>query len=92
MKINLDKNHILNSDNYCYWITVMVKPTAKSKTKEPYERRVSGYTGTFEQCVDSFIECRIRGLNVEDYKQLVKEINQLKKEVRGWKTAVERKK
>lgn len=91
MKIHLDKTHILNSDPYCYWITVLVKPTGKSKSQEPYERRCSGYTDTFEDAVDSYIEKKIKSLEIEDFKNLVKEINKLKKEVRSWKAVVERK-
>ena len=92
MKVKLDNKHYLNCDGYCFWVTVLVKPTAKSKSKEPYERRCSGYTGTFEQAVDSYIEMKIKTAEIEDYTKLVKTINDLKKEVRGWKANIPRKK
>lgn len=69
----------------------MVKPTGKSKSQEPYERRCSGYTRTFEDAVDSYIEKKIKSLEIEDFKNLVKEINKLKKEVRSWKVDLPRK-
>lgn len=88
MKIKLDDKHYLNSDVYCYWITTVVN--RDDEGKKPYEKRVSGYTGTFEQAVDSFIDKRINSLEIEEFHALAKEIGKLKEEVRSWKAAVER--
>ena len=90
MKIKLGNGYCLNSDVYCFWITQEVQPSEKSKTQKPYERRVSGYTGTFEQAVDSYINKRIGSLEAMEFNALAKEIRELKEEVRSWKIAVER--
>jgi hypothetical protein len=92
MKIKLDDKHYLNSDEYCYWITVEVITQDGKNAGKPYEKRCSGYTATFEQAVDSFIEKKIKASQIEDFKKLVKTIKDLKKEVRGWKSVVEKKK
>ena len=88
MRIKLDEKHYLNSDQFCYWITVIVNRDGEGKA--PYEKRVSGYAGTFEQAVDSFIERKIKSLEIEEFHALAKEIGELKKEVRSWKAKVER--
>lgn len=90
MRIKLSEKYYLNSDPYCYWVTEVVQPTEKSRTQKPYERRVSGYNGTFEQAVDSYIDRRIRSLEIEEFHALAKELKELKEEIRGWQPAVER--
>ena len=92
MKVKLDDTHYLNSDEYSYWITVEVVTEKGKNAGELYERRCSGYTRTFSEAVDSFIEKKLRVAQIEDFKKLVKTVNDLKKEVKGWKCAVERKK
>lgn len=92
MKIRLGKKYWLNSDPYCYWISQDVKIKEGKRAGCIDERRCSGYTATFEQCVDSFIDKQIKKAQIDDFKDLVKEITNLKKEVRGWKPIVERKK
>lgn len=87
MKIKLDDKHYLNSEEGCYWITVIVQAEKSGKT---YERRVSGYVATFSEAVNSFIEKRIKTAEIGDFTQLVKAIEDLKVEVRGWKCVVER--
>lgn len=85
MKIKLDDNHFLNSDQFCYWITAVVIPGEKSRKKKPYEVRVSGYVATFEQAVDSYIDGKVNGSAATSLTKLAKEIRTLKKTVRGWK-------
>ena len=80
MKIQLDDKHYLNSDPYCYWITCMVK----SKDGNPYEKRVSGYTATFNDAVSSYIEKAVKQSVSEDIRLLRDEIESLKHEVMGW--------
>ena len=87
MKIKLDDKHFLNSDEGCYWITVTVEA---EKTGKTYERRVSGYTPTFSGAVDTFIEKRIKTAEIGDFTELVKTIEDLKAEVRGWECVVTR--
>lgn len=88
MRIKLDERHYLNSDPHCYWITVMVD--REGEGKKPYEKRVGGYSGTFEQVMDSYIDKKIKSLEVEEFRALAKEIGDLKKEIRSWKAKVER--
>ena len=90
MRIKLDDTHWLNSDPQCYWITKVVTVKEGKNAGSTYERRCSGYTATFEQVVDSFIDHKIRESKIESFTQLKKTINIIKKEVRGWKVAVER--
>lgn len=89
MRIKLDEKHYLNSDPHCYWITVMVDRDGEGK--KPYEKRVSGYSGTFEQAIDSYIDKKIKSLEIEEFRALAKEIKELKEEIRGWQPVVERK-
>lgn len=85
MKIKLDETTYFNSDSCCYWLTQMVYPS----DKKPYERRVSGYMPTFGKCVESYIENKIKSSEAVKITQLKKEIEALKKEVRGWKFNLE---
>ena len=90
MKIKLGNGYYLNSDVYCYWITKEVQPTEKSRTQKVYEKLASGYSGTFEAAIDSFMEKKIGECEALEFKTLAKEIKELKEEVRSWKAAVER--
>ena len=92
MKIKLGTKYILNSDPHCYWITCLVKVTKGKNAGDTYEKRVSGYTATFEECVDSFIDKQIKKAQIDDFKDLVKEITNLKKEVRSWRVQIKREK
>ena len=91
MKIRLGDKYWLNSDPHCYWITVDVVTENGKNAGKVYERRVSGYTPTFEQCVDTFIDYHLTDSQISDFKKLKKEIADLKKEVRSGKVVVERK-
>ena len=84
MKIQLDDKHYLNSDQYCYWVTVRYE----TKKGSEGERRCSGYTTTFEDAVSSFIEKKVLSSEAEKYEDLVKEIEALKAEVKSWGAAV----
>nr|DAY68081.1 MAG TPA: protein of unknown function (DUF5405) [Caudoviricetes sp.] len=86
MKIKLDDKHYLISDPCCYWIVCEVSST-KGKQKT-YEKRVSGYCGTFEQAVESFIDKMILSSEADTLKKLKQEIEDLKKTVRGWKVVL----
>lgn len=80
MKIKLDDKHYLNSDPYCYYITCVVQ----SKDGKPYEKRVSGYTATFNDAVSSYIERAVKRSVSEDIRLLRDEIENLKHEVMEW--------
>jgi hypothetical protein len=90
MRIRLDEKHWLNSDKFCYWITEEYKIEEGKNAGNIAERRCSGYTPTFEQCVDSFIDRHVRGSEIGDFTKLVRMLRELKKTVRGWKVVVER--
>jgi hypothetical protein len=91
MRIKLDDKHWLNCDSQCYWITREVKITKGKGAGSTVERRVSGYTATFAQAVDTFIEKKIKTAEIGDFSELVKIIDEVKNEVAGWKCAVDRK-
>jgi hypothetical protein len=91
MKIRLGTKYWLNSDPQCYWITQDVKVTVGRKAGSTSERVCSGFTATFEQCVDSFIDKQIKQAEIARYSELKKVITDLKKEIRSWKPQVERK-
>jgi hypothetical protein len=80
MKIKLDERYILNSDPECFWLTEIIV----SEKRKPYERRVSGYHRTFEMAVDSFIDKKIRELDVTKLSKVSTEIRQLKEVIRKW--------
>lgn len=86
MKIKLGDKHYLNSDAYSCWITAEVQG---EDAKKPYEKRVSGYKATFEEAVDSFIDKYVGDSTAKDFKALVKDIKNLKKEVRSWRNAID---
>lgn len=87
MKIKLDNTHSLHSDPQCYWVTTTVK---SEKTGKDYERIVSGYYANANDCINSYIDRKIRSSEAEDIKQLYKEVEELKKQVKGWKVKLER--
>ena len=90
MKIKLGEKYWLNSDQYCYWITEEYTAEKGKNAGSIAERRVSGYTPTFEMAVDSFIEKGIGGAEISDLRTLVKVVNDLKNEVRSWKVDLEK--
>ena len=90
MRIKLDDKHWLNSDQYCYWVTEEYEVKKGKRAGSIDERLVSGYRPTFASVVDSFIEKKIGGAEINDMKALVEIIGKLKKEVQGWKVAVEK--
>ena len=81
MKIKLDDKHYLNSDIYCYWITV----EKASKNGKAYEQRVSGYFRRLEEAVDNYVDNRIRSSETESIKELTKLVKDIKRTVKGWK-------
>lgn len=79
MKIKLDDNHFLNSDPYCYWITVLVKN--EKNPEKPYERRVSGYCSTIEDTFIDYIDKKIKSSNTDKISKLCSQITKLKEEI-----------
>lgn len=82
MKIQLDDKHILVSEETCCWIMQTVTP----EKGKPYERRVSGYVPTFQMAVESYIDKKINSLQATEIRQLANAIEELKSEVRAWKS------
>lgn len=90
MRIEIGEKYYLNCDQFCYWISLRYEIKSGKGAGETIERRVSGYTATFEQAVDSFIERHIKTAKIGDFSELVREVNDLKEEVRSWKVDLER--
>ena len=87
MRVKLDnKNHYLNSDPYCYWVTVEV--TAESG--KVYDRLVGGYYANAIDCINGFVDLKVRSSNANDIVELFQEVEQLKKQIKTWKPKVER--
>lgn len=84
MKIKLDEKHWLNADSLCYWISTEVEIKEGKGAGNIVERRTSGYTRTFAQAVDSFIEGRIRTDEIGDFSKLAETIENLKRDVEQW--------
>lgn len=84
MKIKLDEKHYLNSDQYNYWITALVK----DKNGKPVERRKSGYMTDLEGAVVSYIDQHIKSSETGDFKALIAEVKELKKQVKKWTTKI----
>lgn len=90
MRIKLGDKHWLNSDSQSYWITMEVKIKNGKRAGEVDERRVSGYTRTFTQAVDSFVEAHLRTAEIDDFRKLAEEVEELKTTVRGWEVNLTR--
>lgn len=90
MKIRMGEKYWLNSDQYCYWITEEYTAEKGKGAGSIAERRVSGYTPTFEAAVDSFIEKTIGGAEISDLRTLAKMVNELNDEVRSWRVDLEK--
>lgn len=84
MRIELDEKHWLNSDAQCYWISGLVKIKKGKTAGNVVEQRLSGYTRTFAQAVDSFIEAHLRTAEIDNFAKLAETIEDLKKTVEGW--------
>ena len=82
MKVKLDDTHVLNSDSYCCWISTIYE----SKKGKPYEKRTSGYCSTLEDAIETYINKRLLNSDADTAKKLLKEIKDIKREVRGWKS------
>lgn len=86
MKIALDSEHFLNSDQYCYWITYKgIQTSKKTGEEKEVERRVSGYSRNFSDAVNSYIENKLRTSDAKDLCELKSEIQDLKKTVSEWR-------
>lgn len=90
MQVKIGEKYYLNCDQFCYWISREYEIQDGKNAGTIVERRVSGYTATFEQAVDSFIERHIKIAEISDFSELVKVINDLKEEVRSWKVDLTR--
>lgn len=82
MKIKLDDKHCLKGDQFSCWITT---ESVNKETGKLRENRVSGYYGTVQEAVGSYIDRRIMSSEAETLKELAEEIRNLKKTVNGWK-------
>lgn len=88
MRIKLDDKHYLNSDKYCYWITVEVVMTKGKRVGQVDDRLVSGYARTFNEAIDSFLEYAVRESDATTLKELSKTIRDLKAQIKKWKLVI----
>jgi hypothetical protein len=75
MKVKLDKRHTLISDQYCCWIE---QTRHAEKTGKDYQVRVSGYCGTIEQALESYIDKSLLGSDAESAAELLGAVKDLK--------------
>ncbi len=90
MRIKLDDKHWLNSDSQCYWISMDVEIKEGKNAGKVVDRRVSGYSRTFNDAVKSFTEAHVRTAEIDDFAGLVETIEELKKTVEGWEVNLKR--
>lgn len=67
MQVKIGEKYYINCDQFCYWISRKHEVKSGKGAGEIVERRVSGYTATFEQAVDSFIERHIKIAEISDF-------------------------
>ena len=91
IKIKICEKYWLNSDAFCYWITEEYIVEKGKGAGNIAEKRCSGYVGSFQQAIDSFIERKIKGAEISDLTALVKAVDNLKTEVKSWRVDLERK-
>lgn len=84
MKIKLEDNKWLNSDGICYFLTQEVI----SENGNIRQERISGYYGSFQQAINSFIERKLLSSSSETLSDLSKEIENIKCEVISWKDKI----
>ena len=87
MRIKPDEKHYLRGDQYSCWITT---ESVNKETGKLRENRISGYYGTVQEAVGSYIDRRIMSSEAETLKELAEEVRNLKKTVNGWKVTLER--
>lgn len=87
MKIKLDDKHYLKGDQFSCWITT---ESVNKETRKLRENRVSGYYGTVQEAVGSYIDRKIMSSEAESLKTLMAEVEALKETVKGWEVALER--
>jgi hypothetical protein len=86
MKIKLDDKHYLKGDQFSCWITT---ESVNKETGKLRENRVSGYYGTVQEAVGSYIDRKIMSSEAESLKELMAEVEALKETVKGWEIALE---
>lgn len=78
MKIALDEKHFLNSDRFCYWLTVIKETKANGKT---YEQIYGGYHKTIPQVLKNYLRTSIKNSEAQSLMQLEKEIERIEKKI-----------
>lgn len=86
MRIKLGEKHFLNSDKFQFWVTVEVV----SENRNVYERNCTGYHRNFEGAIEDFIDRKVKDSDSASLKELMREVEELKNEVRSWKIDIER--
>lgn len=86
MRIKLDDKHYLNSDQWCYWITVEIK---SEKTNKEYEKRITGYCSKLEDIFCDYIDKKLKSDTIDSLRSLVDEVKTLKASMKEFAEAIE---
>ena len=85
MKIPLGNGYALLSDPLNFWI---VKERTAQESGKKYDQVVSGYYNNLNDLIEHYIDRRVGSFDAESIKDLSKQINKLKREVKGWKKLI----
>lgn len=84
MKIKLDDQHVLESDQYNIWISAEVL----SKNGRIYYRNITGYYRNIEELLDDYLNKSILGSSATSFTALKKEIQLTRKKISEWKDVI----
>lgn len=84
MKIKLDGQHILESDQYNIWISAEVV----SKNGKIYHRNVTGYYRDIEELLNDYLDRSILRSSATSFTALKKEIQATRKRISEWKDVI----
>lgn len=66
--------YTLHGDSQCFWITERTKTKSKTAKAEFNEKKIAGYSYTFEQLMDSFMDAKLRNSDAKDMEKALKQI------------------
>lgn len=75
--------YIIKSDPQCMWVEERYIGENKAGEAKEQTRRVSGYTKTFSQLLESFMEQRIRGTKANTVKELLSEFAKAEDDIKA---------
>lgn len=78
MRIELDDTHVLNSDQFCVWLTVKVR---KKDNTGVYERVFGGYHRDIPTCLKLYVTKSVNASNANSILELAGQIEQIQKDI-----------